>query len=118
MAAVNGKMRWDAHIEHQAHAIPKEEKPEYSYQNIRTKNFFWGDGDKVSPLPLNLYCVGKHTPLFRVHFSPSFSAPLLADVLCRLFSGTTRSTTTRRRSKRQITSVAEQMATLAQRSCI
>jgi hypothetical protein len=24
-----------------------EERPEYPYQNIRTKNFFWGDGDKV-----------------------------------------------------------------------
>jgi cytochrome c oxidase subunit 6a len=27
---------------------PLEERPEYPYQNIRTKNFFWGDGDKVS----------------------------------------------------------------------
>ncbi|CAD0086783.1 unnamed protein product [Aureobasidium vineae] len=27
---------------------PKSEQPEYPYQNIRTKNYFWGDGDKVS----------------------------------------------------------------------
>ena len=45
-------MRWDAHWEHKAHDIPMEEKPEYAYQNIRTKNFFWGDGDKVSHLPI------------------------------------------------------------------
>lgn len=48
VAGINGKMRWDAHWEHVAHGPPKEEKPEYAYQNIRTKNFFWGDGDKVS----------------------------------------------------------------------
>jgi cytochrome c oxidase subunit 6a len=40
-------LRWDAHWEHVAHDTPREEKPEYPYQNIRTKNFFWGDGDKV-----------------------------------------------------------------------
>lgn len=28
---------------------PLEERVEYPYQNIRTKNFAWGDGDKVSP---------------------------------------------------------------------
>ena len=27
---------------------PLEERTEYPYQNIRTKNFPWGDGDKVS----------------------------------------------------------------------
>ena len=27
---------------------PKSEQPEYPYQNIRTKNYFWGDGDKVN----------------------------------------------------------------------
>jgi hypothetical protein len=26
---------------------PLEERVEYSYQNIRTKNYGWGDGDKV-----------------------------------------------------------------------
>lgn len=52
VAGINGKMRWDAHWEHVAHGPPKEEKPEYAYQNIRTKNFFWGDGDKVSTVPM------------------------------------------------------------------
>ena len=27
---------------------PLEERTEYAYQNIRTKNYQWGDGDKVS----------------------------------------------------------------------
>ena len=27
---------------------PLEERTEYSYQNIRTKNYQWGEGDKVS----------------------------------------------------------------------
>lgn len=26
---------------------PLEERVEYPYQNIRTKNFAWGDGDKT-----------------------------------------------------------------------
>lgn len=26
---------------------PLEERTEYAYQNIRTKNYFWGDGDKT-----------------------------------------------------------------------
>ena len=33
---------------------PMEERVEYPYQNLRTRNFFWGDGDKVSflrPIP-------------------------------------------------------------------
>lgn len=29
---------------------PLEERTEYPYQNIRTKNYQWGDGDKVSLL--------------------------------------------------------------------
>jgi cytochrome c oxidase subunit 6a len=47
VASVNAKIRWDAHWEHVAHDTPKEDKPEYAYQNLRTKNYFWGDGDKV-----------------------------------------------------------------------
>lgn len=27
---------------------PLEERTEYAYQNIRTKNYQWGNGDKVS----------------------------------------------------------------------
>ncbi|KAF2735129.1 COX6A-domain-containing protein [Polyplosphaeria fusca] len=47
LAGVNGKMRWDAHWEHQKHLPPLEERPQYSYLNIRTKPFWWGDGDKT-----------------------------------------------------------------------
>ena len=54
IASVNAKLRWDAHWEHVAHDTPKEDKPEYAYQNIRTKNYFWGDGDKVCSLTLAL----------------------------------------------------------------
>lgn len=35
------------HREHLAH-VPDEEWPvQYEFMNIRTKNFFWGDGDKT-----------------------------------------------------------------------
>lgn len=35
---------------------PLEERVEYPYQNIRTRNFPWGDGDKVSPpYPSNIF---------------------------------------------------------------
>lgn len=60
VASVNAKIRWDAHWEHVAHeehVNPRAERPEYAYQNIRTKNYFWGDGDKVRlrhPSTLNL----------------------------------------------------------------
>jgi cytochrome c oxidase subunit 6a len=30
---------------------PLEERVEYPYQNIRTRNFPWGDGDKVCSTP-------------------------------------------------------------------
>ena len=36
---------------------PLEERTEYPYQNIRVKNYPWGDGDKVS-LPL-LPCISR-----------------------------------------------------------
>ncbi|KAF2793375.1 cytochrome c oxidase-like protein subunit VIa [Melanomma pulvis-pyrius CBS 109.77] len=51
LGAINAKLRWDAHWEHQAHeehVNPRAERPEYPYQNIRTKNFWWGDGDKTA----------------------------------------------------------------------
>jgi hypothetical protein len=82
VAAVNGKLRWDAHWEHVAHDTPREDKPEYAYQNIRTKNYFWGDGDKV-----------RH-----IRYPPKPDSMTDADI-CRPSSGTTRSTTTRRTSK-------------------
>ncbi|TKA62668.1 hypothetical protein B0A55_10062 [Friedmanniomyces simplex] len=47
MAAVNAWRLWGEHWEHVSHEPPLEEKVEYPYQNIRTKNFFWGDGDKT-----------------------------------------------------------------------
>ncbi|KAF2751949.1 cytochrome c oxidase-like protein subunit VIa [Sporormia fimetaria CBS 119925] len=47
VGVVNAKIRWDAHWEHVSHEPPRSERPEYPYQNIRTKNFFWGDGDKT-----------------------------------------------------------------------
>ncbi|KAH7126736.1 cytochrome c oxidase, subunit VIa [Dendryphion nanum] len=47
LATINAKLRWDAHQEHAKHAPALEDKVEYPYQNIRTKNFWWGDGDKT-----------------------------------------------------------------------
>ncbi|GAB7353581.1 hypothetical protein MBLNU459_g4005t2 [Dothideomycetes sp. NU459] len=47
IASVNAWGLWNEHWEHKAHEPPKEEQPEYPYQNIRTKNYFWGDGDKT-----------------------------------------------------------------------
>lgn len=46
VAAINAWRLWDEHWEHKSHE-PIEERVEYPYMNIRTKNFFWGDGDKV-----------------------------------------------------------------------
>ena len=48
IASVNAWRLWTEHWEHKAHEGPIEERTEYPYMNIRTKNFFWGDGDKVS----------------------------------------------------------------------
>ena len=48
IAGVNAYNLWNEHWAHWAHMEPLEERPEYPYQNIRTKNFFWGDGDKAS----------------------------------------------------------------------
>ena len=48
LAALNAKNLWDEHWEHEKHRPPLEERVQYSYQNIRTKAFPWGDGDKVS----------------------------------------------------------------------
>ncbi|KAF2220332.1 cytochrome c oxidase polypeptide VIa [Elsinoe ampelina] len=47
LASVNAYALWNEHWEHVAHGPALEDKPEYPYQNIRTKNFFWGDGDKT-----------------------------------------------------------------------
>ncbi|KAL9021860.1 MAG: hypothetical protein Q9185_000987 [Variospora sp. 1 TL-2023] len=47
LAAINAKNLWDEHWEHWEHLPPLEERVEYPYMNIRTKKFFWGDGDKT-----------------------------------------------------------------------
>jgi hypothetical protein len=50
IAGANAYVLWNEHWAHWEHMAPLEERPEYPYQNLRIKNFFWGDGDKVSPL--------------------------------------------------------------------
>lgn len=47
LAGANAYWLWTAHWEHWSHMPPLEERTEYPYQNIRTKNFPWGDGDKT-----------------------------------------------------------------------
>ncbi|KAI9035432.1 cytochrome c oxidase subunit VIa [Aspergillus affinis] len=38
---------WEEHWDHWDHMPPLEERTEYPYQNIRVKNYPWGDGDKT-----------------------------------------------------------------------
>ncbi|EQL04087.1 Cytochrome c oxidase, subunit VIa [Ophiocordyceps sinensis CO18] len=47
LAGANAYYLWNAHWEHWSHMPPLEERTEYPYQNIRTKNYQWGDGDKT-----------------------------------------------------------------------
>ncbi|KAL2353816.1 putative cytochrome c oxidase subunit VIa [Cryomyces antarcticus] len=47
MASANAWTLWNEHWEHVAHGPPLEERPEYPYMNIRSKNYPWGDGDKT-----------------------------------------------------------------------
>ena len=54
LATLNAKNLWDEHWEHVSHMPPLEERPQYSYMNIRTKAFPFGDGDKVSDIHGNL----------------------------------------------------------------
>ncbi|KAK2594620.1 hypothetical protein QQS21_007657 [Conoideocrella luteorostrata] len=46
-SGANAYMLWNNHWEHWSHMPPLEERTEYPYQNIRTKNFQWGSGDKT-----------------------------------------------------------------------
>ncbi|KAI9669139.1 MAG: Cytochrome c oxidase subunit 6A, mitochondrial [Alyxoria varia] len=46
MGGANTWVQWVEHWEHQSHEPPVHERPQYSYMNIRTKAFPWGDGDK------------------------------------------------------------------------
>ncbi|SPO03905.1 related to cytochrome-c oxidase chain VIa precursor [Cephalotrichum gorgonifer] len=47
LAGANAYKLWNEHWEHWSHLPPLEERTEYPYQNIRSKNFTWGDGDKT-----------------------------------------------------------------------
>jgi len=47
LGSINAWNLWNEHWEHWEHLPPLEERVEYPYQNLRTKNFFWGDGDKT-----------------------------------------------------------------------
>lgn len=47
LAGGNAYRLWNEHWEHWSHMPPLEERVEYPYQNIRHKNFPWGDGDKT-----------------------------------------------------------------------
>ncbi|KAH8884271.1 mitochondrial cytochrome c oxidase subunit VIa [Thozetella sp. PMI_491] len=47
LAAYNAYNLWNEHWDHWSHLPPLEERVEYPYQNIRSKNFPWGDGDKT-----------------------------------------------------------------------
>ncbi|KAK1452725.1 cytochrome c oxidase subunit VIa [Colletotrichum cuscutae] len=47
LAAANAYVLWNEHWDHWSHMPPLEERVEYSYQNIRTKNYQWGNGDKT-----------------------------------------------------------------------
>ncbi|BDD63313.1 hypothetical protein MAP00_008222 [Monascus purpureus] len=44
---LNAYNLWNEHWEHWEHLPPLEERVEYPYQNIRVKNFPWGDGEKT-----------------------------------------------------------------------
>ncbi|KAI9715433.1 MAG: Cytochrome c oxidase subunit 6A, mitochondrial [Chrysothrix sp. TS-e1954] len=47
VATANTLVRWTEHWEHQSHMPPIHLRKEYSYMNIRTKAYPWGDGDKT-----------------------------------------------------------------------
>ncbi|KAM3485094.1 hypothetical protein MY8738_001562 [Beauveria namnaoensis] len=47
-AGANAYYLWNEHWEHWSHMPALEDRTEYAYQNIRTKNFQWGDGDKAN----------------------------------------------------------------------
>lgn len=66
LASVNAYRLWTEHWEHVAHGPALEDKPEYPFQNIRTKNYFWGDGDKVrtrKPLMLHSWILSAATDI-------------------------------------------------------
>ncbi|KAJ5118607.1 hypothetical protein N7526_010244 [Penicillium atrosanguineum] len=44
---LNAYNLWNEHWEHWEHMPPLEERTEYPYQNIRSKNYPWRGGDKT-----------------------------------------------------------------------
>jgi hypothetical protein len=48
LVSINSWNMWVEHWEHWEHMPPLEERTEYPYQNLRVKNYPWGNGDKVS----------------------------------------------------------------------
>jgi len=47
ISLLNAYKLYVEHHNHSVHGPLPEEKIEFPYQNIRTRNFFWGDGDKT-----------------------------------------------------------------------
>ncbi|KAI5801691.1 cytochrome c oxidase, subunit VIa [Peziza echinospora] len=47
VSTINAYILWNEHAEHVKHEPALEDKVEYSYQNIRTKNYPWGNGDQT-----------------------------------------------------------------------
>ncbi|MCJ1255861.1 Cytochrome c oxidase subunit 6A, mitochondrial [Lignoscripta atroalba] len=74
IAGVNAYNLWTEHWEHWAHEPPLEERVEYPYQNIRTKNYFWGNGDEVSFL-------GPFALVEREHADGDLIADLVVSIL-------------------------------------
>ncbi|TKA76199.1 hypothetical protein B0A49_03042 [Cryomyces minteri] len=74
MASANAYTLWNEHWEHVAHGPSLEEKPEYPYMNIRSKNYPWGDGDKVEFTRLQFDDELKLWNVFRTYRAPTFAA--------------------------------------------
>jgi len=76
VSSINAYNLWSEHWEHVAHDIPIEEKPEYPYQNIRSKNYFWGDGDKTllyeGPIPICFNLVFNYNTVLRIILLTSY----------------------------------------------
>lgn len=49
VTSINTWVQWTDHWEHQSHEPPVSERKQYSYMNLRTKAYPWGNGEKVSP---------------------------------------------------------------------
>ncbi|TVY49431.1 Cytochrome c oxidase subunit 6A, mitochondrial [Lachnellula occidentalis] len=47
ISGANAYNLWNEHWAHWEHMPPLEERVEYEYQNLRTRNYCWGDGDKL-----------------------------------------------------------------------